>query len=80
MRTVMRIAVSCLSVVAVCSVASAREIDKDFHKTFDVSEGVVLRLDYDDGDVTITPWDQDVIDVVVRYHADVKAIGFGSHP
>ena len=80
MRTVIRIAVSCLLVVTVCSVASAREIDKDFHKTFDVSEGVALRLDYDDGDVTITPWDQDVIDVVIRYHAEVKTIGFGTEP
>ncbi len=80
MRTVIRVGVSCLLVVVACSSAPAREIDKDFHETFDVSEGVVLRLDYDDGDVTITPWDQDVIDVVVRYHADVTAIGFGSDP
>ena len=80
MRTVIRIGVSCLLVAAVCSPALAREIDKDFHKTFDVSEGVVLRLDYGDGDVTIAPWDQDAIDVVVRYHADVKAIGFGTTP
>jgi type 1 fimbria pilin len=80
MRTVIRIAVSCLLIVAACSVASAREIDKDFHETFDVSEGVVLRLDYGDGDATITPWDQDVIDVVVHYRADVKTIGFGKEP
>ncbi len=80
MRTVIRVAISCLLVVAACSVAQAREIDKDFHETFDVSEGVVLRLDYDDGDATITPWDQDAIDVVVHYHADVTAIGFGTEP
>lgn len=80
MRTVIRIGVSCLLVAAVCSPAPAREIDKDFHETFEVSEGVVLRLDYGDGDVTITPWDQDAIDVAVRYHADVKAIGFGATP
>ena len=80
MRTVIRVGVSCLLVVVACSSAPAREIDKDFHETFDVSEGVVLRLDYGDGDVTITPWDQDVIDVVVRYRADVKAIGFGTEP
>ena len=80
MRPSVRIAYTAVLLLAVCSVANAREIDKDFHKTFDVSEGVTLRLDYDDGDVTITPWDQDVIDVVVRYHADVKAIGFGTDP
>jgi hypothetical protein len=80
MRTVIRVGVSCLLVVVACSSAPAREIDKDFHEIFDISEGVVLRLDYGDGDVTITPWDQDVIDVVVRYRADVKAIGFGTEP
>ena len=80
MRTVIRICVTCLLIVAAFSPAHAREIDKDFQRTFDVGEGVVLRLDYGDGDVTITPWDQDVIDVVVRYHADVKAIGFGTDP
>ena len=80
MRTVIRIGVSCLLVAAACSPAPAREIDKNFHETFDVSEGVVLSLDYGDGDVTITPWDQDAIDVVVRYRAEVKTIGFGTEP
>ncbi len=80
MRPSVRIVCTAVLFVAACSCAQAREIDKDFHKTFDVSEGVVLRLDYDDGDVTVTPWDQDIIDVVVRYHADVTAIGFGTEP
>jgi hypothetical protein len=64
--------------LAACSPAVARLIDKDFHESFDVSEGVTLRLDYGDGDVTITPWDRDVIDVEVRYHAEVKAVGIGA--
>jgi len=80
MRTLIRVGVSCLLVAVACSPALAREIDKDFHETFDVSEGVVLRLSYGDGDVTITPWDQDVIDVVVHYRADVTAVGFGTEP
>jgi hypothetical protein len=78
MRTLIRVGVSCLLAVVACSPAFAREIEKDFHETFDVSEGVVLRLDYGDGDATIIPWDQDVIDVVVHYRADVTAIGFGA--
>ena len=80
MRTLIRVGVSCLVVFVACSLAFAREIEKDFHETFDVREGVVLRLDYGDGDATITPWDRDVIDVVVRYRADVKTIGFGKEP
>jgi hypothetical protein len=64
--------------LAACSPAAARLIDKDFHESFDVGEGAILRLDYGDGDVTITPWDRDVIDVHVRYHAEVNAVGIGA--
>jgi len=78
MRTLIRVGASCLLAVVACSPAFAREIEKDLHETFDVSEGVILRLDYGDGDATIIPWDQDVIDVVVHYRADVTAIGFGT--
>ncbi|MBN2566279.1 MAG: DUF4097 family beta strand repeat protein [Candidatus Eisenbacteria bacterium] len=60
--------------------ASARLIDKDFHRTFDVAQGVRLELRHGDGDVTVNPWDSDVIDVAVRYHADVKALGIGVQP
>jgi DUF4097 and DUF4098 domain-containing protein YvlB len=58
--------------------AEATEIDKSFHETFDVAPGFRLRLDHGDGDVVISPWDQDVIDVKVHYHADITKIGFGS--
>jgi hypothetical protein len=59
--------------------AMARIVDKDFHRAFEVQAGDRLRLHHGDGDVTVTPWDQDVIDVTVRYHADVKAVGIGDH-
>jgi len=67
-------------VMAPVTAATAKEIDKDFHESFDVKEGVRLRLEHGDGDVIITPWDKDVIDVKVRYHAEIKTIGFGSEP
>lgn len=70
----------CLILTALCCGAAAKEIDKDFHETFDVGQGTTLRLDHGDGDATIIPWDQDVIDVKVRYHADVTAVGFGVDP
>lgn len=71
------------AVVAAClalgvSAAGARVIDKEFHEAFDVEPGSRLRLHHGDGDVTITPWDQNAIDVEVRYHADVKAVGIGA--
>ncbi|KPL00434.1 MAG: hypothetical protein AMJ91_04740 [candidate division Zixibacteria bacterium SM23_73_3] len=57
--------------------ATAREIKKDFHESFDVREGVVLHLKHGGGDVTITPWDKDVVDVEVHYRADSKLVGLG---
>jgi DUF4097 and DUF4098 domain-containing protein YvlB len=55
-------------------------IDRDYHETFDVREGVRLDLRHGDGDVTVTPWDKDVIDVRVRYFAEVKRLGFTDEP
>lgn len=69
-----------LAVVALTVAAGAREIDRDFHRSFDVSKGFRLDLRHGDGDVTITPWEKDVIDVSVRYRADISRIGFGGDP
>jgi DUF4097 and DUF4098 domain-containing protein YvlB len=54
---------------------SAKEINKDFHQSFDVKRGDSLRLRYGDGNVRLTPWDKDIIDVKVRYRADIDAVG-----
>jgi len=68
--------------VALISIAPAKAatIDRDYHETFDVQEGVRLDLNHGDGDVTITPWEKDVIDVRVRYFAEVKRLGFVDEP
>ena len=58
----------------------AEEIRKEFHESFDVSPGAVLELHCGDGDVTVTPWDQQRIQVDVQYHADITKIGLGSRP
>lgn len=55
--------------------ALAKEINKDFHQSFDVKMGDILRLRHGDGDVRLTPWDKDIIDVKVRYRADIDAVG-----
>ncbi len=57
--------------------AEASKITKYFHESFDVKKGFILHLRHGDGDVTITPWDQDVLDVEVRYRAEYKTIGIG---
>ncbi len=55
--------------------ASAKEINKDFHQSFSVKEGDILRLRHGDGDVRLIRWDEDAIDVKVRYRADIDAVG-----
>jgi DUF4097 and DUF4098 domain-containing protein YvlB len=57
--------------------AEAEKINRDFHESFDVTEGVALHLKHGDGDVTITPWEKDVVDVEVHYRAEVKSVGIG---
>ncbi len=75
-RVRMLILVICLAP----GLAVAEEIRKEFHESFDVSKGTVLELHCGDGDVTLTPWDQDRIQVDVQYHADIIKIGLGSRP
>jgi hypothetical protein len=57
----------------------AKEIKKDFHKSFEVDQGDRLRLNHGDGDVRIRPWDRDVLDVTVRYHVEERTVGIGPH-
>ena len=54
---------------------AAEEINKNFHQSFNVKEGDSLCLRFGDGDVTVVPWEKDVIDVSVRYRADIDVAG-----
>ena len=54
---------------------AAEEIDKDFHQSFDVKEGDSLRLRFGDGNVQLIPWEKNIIDVKVRYRADIDFVG-----
>jgi len=55
--------------------AAAEEINKNFHQSFNVKGGDSLCLRFGDGDVTVVPWEKDVIDVSVRYRADIDVAG-----
>ncbi len=55
--------------------AAGGEIVRDFNESFDVERGWALRLRHGDGDVTITPWDRDVVEITVHYHAERKGLG-----
>ncbi len=58
--------------------AGAEEIERDFHRTFDVERGHRLHLVHGDGDVVIERWDQDKVDVQVVYRAVYKQVGLAS--
>jgi len=55
--------------------ATAEEINKEFHQSFDVKRGDSLRLRHGDGNVRLIPWEKNIIDVNVRYRADIDVFG-----
>jgi hypothetical protein len=55
--------------------AAAEEINKEFHQSFDVNRGNSLRLRHGDGNVRLIPWEKNIIDVRVRYRADIDVFG-----
>ena len=57
--------------------AAAEKVERNFHESFDVEPGAVLHLVHGDGDVRVTPWDRDVIDVEVRYRAELGGVVLG---
>lgn len=62
------------------ALARSVTVDREEHKTFEVAPGHRLELRHDDGNVVIEPWDQDVLDVSVRYYAEFKGLGAGNDP
>ncbi len=62
------------------STAAATEVDRSFNQRFEISPGARLELEHEDGEVIITPWDQDAIEVDVRYRVEYKRVGLGSDP
>ena len=55
--------------------AAGGEIVRDFNESFEIDRGWALRLRHGDGDVTIIPWDKDVIEITVKYYAERKGFG-----
>ncbi len=62
------------------STASATEVDRSFNQRFEISSGARLELEHEDGDVVITPWEEDAIEVDVRYRIEYKRVGLGTDP
>lgn len=64
----------CIILAAPAALEGA-EVSRDYHETFKIERGTVLRLRHGDGDVVISPWDKDVIEMNVRYRAEHKGFG-----
>lgn len=62
--------------MAVAGNVAAEEIHRDFRETFEVQPGARLALEHGDGDVTITPWTDDILLVEVRFRARASNIGW----
>lgn len=60
--------------------ASAVMVDREFHESFEALEGDVIECRFGDGDVRVSSWDENTVDVRVAYRADVKGLGFGRDP
>lgn len=67
---------SLLVVAGYAQPAAAEEISRDYHETFDVNPDMRLVLEHGDGDVEISPWDQDTLEVKVRYRARASNVGW----
>ncbi|MCZ6507064.1 MAG: DUF4097 family beta strand repeat-containing protein [Acidobacteria bacterium] len=65
----------CLCVAAGAMVCGAATVDRSFNESFPVAPGVRLELIHGDGDVDIEAWDNDRIDISVRYR--VVSRGWG---
>ena len=64
--------------VTLSSPALAEKVDRHLHQAFDVAEGARLVLHHGDGEVSISSWEKNVIDVDVVYRASIKKAGRGS--
>lgn len=57
------------------SLIFSRDIKKDYHESYEVKEGNILYLSHGDGDVTISSWDKDIVDIEVYFNANVFGVG-----
>ncbi|MEJ2055471.1 MAG: DUF4097 family beta strand repeat-containing protein [Calditrichaceae bacterium] len=57
------------------SAGFGRSISKDFHESFRVKSGDKLYLNHGDGNVNISSWDKNIVDIEVHFSADIFSLG-----
>ncbi len=66
---------SFLIIMLVYSIALTRDMKKDYHETFEVKSGDMLYLSHGDGNVTISSWDKDIVDIEIYFSANIFGMG-----
>ncbi|MCP4200569.1 MAG: DUF4097 domain-containing protein [bacterium] len=69
-----------LSLSLMPGTARGEVLEREFHESFAIAPGARLELIHGDGDVSLRPWDRDVIDVQVRYKAEFRGLGLATEP
>ncbi|MBD3376480.1 DUF4097 family beta strand repeat protein [candidate division KSB1 bacterium] len=69
-----RITLVTLLLCSIIRVSHSEDVKKDFHESFPAEQGGKIHLEHGDGDVTIRPWSEPIIDVHVRY--EISESGF----
>jgi len=77
MKNLVAVVAALALLLALAAGSGAREVKRDFERSFEVQDGFCLYLDFGDGDVDIQPWDENTVKVSVFYHADIKTLGGG---
>jgi DUF4097 and DUF4098 domain-containing protein YvlB len=72
-----RIDLIALLILSCMTVSLAEDIKKNFHKTFPAEQGGKIHLEHGDGDVTIRPWSEPIIDVQIRYEMSESGFRLG---
>lgn len=53
----------------------SRDIRKDYHESFEVKSGDILYLTHGDGNVTISSWDKNIVDIEIIFSANIFGMG-----
>ena len=79
-NTVRSLVLAAIAIVVLltANASAAEEVDREFHQAFEVRPGMALRLEHGDGDVIVSPWDKDTLDVHVRYRAHGVNVGWSA--
>ncbi len=75
-----RLLATIITVLACASAAAAERIERSFNHRFEIEPGTRLELRSGDGEIDITPWDEDAIAVDVTYRVDFRRVGMGKDP